>query len=236
MTVSNWNKGSGMSTPLLLAECGPPNLFARLRALWRRVPFCLNRCAVPRNVTLHGPAGLSHRLAAENHLGRTHRAEHGGDRRDRCRADLADFASAWFSSANPYPLCHRGCDRLPARPDCLEDRFLGNFATACSSGRVYCFFPGTRGCARLDHPGGLGTDGARCPKGSRLSRADHRERQPLQCLGARSREKIWRPGNAADSRKDRDPANTCLLYTSDAADERSSVDLGGRRIIKKKKC
>ena len=27
---------------------------------------------------------------------------------------------------------------------------------------------------------------------------------------------------------------SCLLYTSDAADERSSVDLGGRRIIKKK--
>ena len=27
----------------------------------------------------------------------------------------------------------------------------------------------------------------------------------------------------------------CLLYTSDAADERSSVDLGGRRIIKKNK-
>ena len=30
-------------------------------------------------------------------------------------------------------------------------------------------------------------------------------------------------------------AKGCLLYTSDAADERSSVDLGGRRIIKKKK-
>ena len=28
---------------------------------------------------------------------------------------------------------------------------------------------------------------------------------------------------------------SCLLYTSDAADERSSVDLGGRRILKKKK-
>ena len=28
--------------------------------------------------------------------------------------------------------------------------------------------------------------------------------------------------------------DTCLLYTSDAADERSSVDLGGRRTIKKK--
>ena len=26
----------------------------------------------------------------------------------------------------------------------------------------------------------------------------------------------------------------CLLYTSDAADQRSSVDLGGRRIIQKK--
>ena len=26
-------------------------------------------------------------------------------------------------------------------------------------------------------------------------------------------------------------ADRCLLYTSDAADERSSVDLGGRRII-----
>ena len=29
--------------------------------------------------------------------------------------------------------------------------------------------------------------------------------------------------------------SACLLYTSDAADERSSVDLGGRRIIKKTK-
>ena len=30
-------------------------------------------------------------------------------------------------------------------------------------------------------------------------------------------------------------AHSCLLYTFDAADERSSVDLGGHRIIKKKK-
>ena len=39
-----------------------------------------------------------------------------------------------------------------------------------------------------------------------------------------------------DRPKHLDPAQsyTCLLYTSDAADERSSVDLGGRRIIKKK--
>ena len=32
-----------------------------------------------------------------------------------------------------------------------------------------------------------------------------------------------------------DRVGICLLYTSDAADERSRVDLGGRRIIKKKK-
>ena len=31
------------------------------------------------------------------------------------------------------------------------------------------------------------------------------------------------------------PWYICLLYTSDAADERSSVDLGGRRLIKNKK-
>ena len=31
------------------------------------------------------------------------------------------------------------------------------------------------------------------------------------------------------------PVLACLLYTSDAADEGSSVNLGGRRIIKKKK-
>ena len=39
-------------------------------------------------------------------------------------------------------------------------------------------------------------------------------------------------GQARESFHD---AIDCLLYTSDAADERSSVDLGGRRIIKKKK-
>ena len=35
------------------------------------------------------------------------------------------------------------------------------------------------------------------------------------------------------SRLGRDPS--CLLYTSDAADDLLCVDLGGRRIIKKKK-
>ena len=39
---------------------------------------------------------------------------------------------------------------------------------------------------------------------------------------------------AAGLERDRARFQRCLLYTSDAADERSSVDLGGRRIIKKK--
>src|SRR5678816_878169 len=45
----------------------------------------------------------------------------------------------------------------------------------------------------------------------------------------------WDPKNNRTANKDPDHAEDCLLYTSDAADERSSVDLGGRRIIKKKK-
>ena len=45
------------------------------------------------------------------------------------------------------------------------------------------------------------------------------------------------PGDSASGVASNNPkwVTICLLYTSDAADERSSVDLGGRRIIKKKK-
>ena len=50
---------------------------------------------------------------------------------------------------------------------------------------------------------------------------------------------VYRPLLAAELDRlgeiDRTEYIPCLLYTSDAADERSSVDLGGRRIIKKKK-
>ena len=42
-------------------------------------------------------------------------------------------------------------------------------------------------------------------------------------------------GIAALFEKDTGRLWVCLLYTSDAADERYSVDLGGRRVIKKKK-
>ena len=47
-------------------------------------------------------------------------------------------------------------------------------------------------------------------------------------LNGKSMQQSLNFGNASGA------INTCLLYTSDAADERSSVDLGGRRIIKKK--
>mgnify|MGYP003381606683 CR=1 FL=1 len=41
----------------------------------------------------------------------------------------------------------------------------------------------------------------------------------------------WRVRDLRALRRDK----ICLLYTSDAADERASVDLGGRRILKKNK-
>src|SRR5664280_988673 len=48
---------------------------------------------------------------------------------------------------------------------------------------------------------------------------------------------LWRIRYAhegLDGLEDRLRSGTCLLYTSDAADEEDSVDLGGGRIIKKK--
>ena len=49
------------------------------------------------------------------------------------------------------------------------------------------------------------------------------------------KKKVATPKKAAKKPVAKVKAKACLLYTSDAADERSSVDLGGRRIIKKKK-
>eukprot|EP00658_Telonema_sp_P-2_P062458 TRINITY_DN51130_c0_g1_i3.p1 TRINITY_DN51130_c0_g1~~TRINITY_DN51130_c0_g1_i3.p1 ORF type:complete len:157 (+),score=50.68 TRINITY_DN51130_c0_g1_i3:177-647(+) len=48
----------------------------------------------------------------------------------------------------------------------------------------------------------------------------------------------WKAGSRAIQGGDAssfEALDACLLYTSDAADEEDSVDLGGRRIIKKKK-
>ncbi len=52
---------------------------------------------------------------------------------------------------------------------------------------------------------------------------------------AAAREGEWAIYLTEEKPTPRDWFPACLLYTSDAADERSSVDLGGRRIIKKKK-
>ena len=66
-----------------------------------------------------------------------------------------------------------------------------------------------------------------CIRDSQHRRATHPPREGRGWLSPGER------GQAAHRREGRFRA--CLLYTSDAADERSSVDLGGRRIIKKKK-
>ena len=55
-------------------------------------------------------------------------------------------------------------------------------------------------------------------------------RTALHLRGTRERSSEHTGGGTTGTRA----PNGCLLYTSDAADERSSVDLGGRRIIKKK--
>ena len=48
------------------------------------------------------------------------------------------------------------------------------------------------------------------------------------------RDRVWARDVREASGPDPDLLTVCLLYTSDAADERSSVDLGGPRILKKK--
>ena len=63
------------------------------------------------------------------------------------------------------------------------------------------------------------------------------KRQPSNCANTPTRPlKATTAGEMpTNSGTQRSPRHViCLLYTSDAADERSSVDLGGRRIIKKK--
>ena len=48
-------------------------------------------------------------------------------------------------------------------------------------------------------------------------------------------EAMMMEGKVIDRRGTVEAKNTCILYTSDAADDLICVDLGGRRIIKKKK-
>ena len=85
-----------------------------------------------------------------------------------------------------------------------------------------CFFQAEDGIRDRVRSRGLGDVYKRQLLAQRSQQCDHEVvRQHLE----RCREE--------DSRWELLPTS-CLLYTSDAADERSSVDLGGRRIIKKK--
>ena len=56
---------------------------------------------------------------------------------------------------------------------------------------------------------------------------------PRRAAAGRHPQSRRRP-ETENRRQDRGSAPTCLLYTSDAADDLPCVDLGGRRIIKKK--
>src|SRR5678815_4059437 len=74
------------------------------------------------------------------------------------------------------------------------------------------------------------------PKASPLAFEHHQELIAIRSVGEINRPLL---AMAVGNPFERIPfngvkAHICLLYTSDAADERSSVDLGGRRIIKQK--
>ena len=92
------------------------------------------------------------------------------------------------------------------------------------AGFVFFFFQAEDGIRDLVRSRGLG---------------DVYKRQSLNALGVTRLITIGGDDTAFSALKLEQRAagrlQVCLLYTSDAADERSSVDLGGRRIIKKKK-
>src|SRR5664280_3308055 len=56
--------------------------------------------------------------------------------------------------------------------------------------------------------------------------------QPEHLMVPAHRERAGAGAGGPGPRAERNQAVSCLLYTSDAADEEDSVDLGGRRIIK----
>ena len=87
---------------------------------------------------------------------------------------------------------------------------------------VFFFFQAEDGIRDLVRSRGLGDVYKRQPHGS----------VPFEDYG-RADGAARGPGDAREGAGDAGIRH-CLLYTSDAADERSSVDLGGRRIIKKK--
>ena len=87
---------------------------------------------------------------------------------------------------------------------------------------VFFFFQAEDGIRDLVRSRGLGDVYKRQDRGRVLQKNGIGRSCELRCHHKRNQQSCVE--------KDRN----CLLYTSDAADERSSVDLGGRRIIKKK--
>src|SRR5664280_3696914 len=78
--------------------------------------------------------------------------------------------------------------------------------------------------------------------GPRLHRLEHQKTACTESISRYAHEKCRQNTSRLLGKAQSKPINadrtrhiTCLLYTSDAADEEDSVDLGGRRIIKKKK-
>ena len=87
-----------------------------------------------------------------------------------------------------------------------------------------CFFQAEDGIRDLVRSRGLGDVYKRQIQ---ISKYGH------QTLNVERMRLIKFPSLLKKKRKSTLKPSSCLLYTSDAADERSSVDLGGRRIIKK---
>src|SRR5664280_2599090 len=90
-------------------------------------------------------------------------------------------------------------------------------------------FDVVRASVKLEHPPGQRRDG-----GLELHKDTVAPLPPVCCRGVRQPHVVrleyvlgsYQPVLRAEDKP-------CLLYTSDAADEEDSVDLGGRRIIKK---
>src|SRR5664279_6617906 len=127
------------------------------------------------------------------------------------RSSSADTAAGCSLTASLSPLLaytskDSGQSRIPARQP-LSDRRLG-------------WPTGNRGARRAVRTQGQGLGAASC-------------RQPDGCwvVSECSQDSRSAPGTRMTPRLLR--STNCLLYTSDAADEEDSVDLGGRRIIKK---
>src|SRR5678816_4535690 len=96
---------------------------------------------------------------------------------------------------------------------------------------------GSGGAGKVGHSGTRAGCGAKEPQSASDAAASSPKRAVHASGGSCKDVNAWTlrrnspRGHACAPNRNR----CCLLYTSDAADERSSVDLGGRRIIKKKK-